>query len=356
MSVLVNGELVLYGFVGDSFWDIGFTSRDVIDALAEVGRDTDITVRINSGGGYVDDGIAIFNALSAHKGKVTVIVDALAASSASIIAMAGEERIMRKGAMLMIHDPANVVWGTAADMEKMAATLEKYAVNLVGIYADVSGEDPDDIRADMKEELWLDADEAVERGYATAVNDNKSKPAAAHDYRVYAHAPDRLVALSSKRNWSHPEARQKAPASAAAEPRQSKEKSMPTDTTTADVKAAEHEKAVAEAAKKAAADAKARIKAITGSEEAKGRESLAEYFAFDTDMAPEAALAALSKSPKAAAQEAKPAADAQWGSYATRRLAAAGLAAPEANQDADKKAASLAILADAVDRTNKRRK
>ncbi|NTI27659.1 head maturation protease, ClpP-related [Rhizobium rhizogenes] len=323
MNLLVNGELVLYGFVGDSFWDVGFTSRDVIDALAEVGRDTDLTVRINSGGGYIDDGIAIFNALSAHKGKVTVIVDALAASSASIIAMAGEERIMRKGAMLMIHDPANVVWGTASDMEKMAATLEKYAVNMVGIYADVSGEDPDDIRADMKEELWLGADEAVERGYATAVNDNKSKAAAAHDYRVYAHAPDRLVALSTKKNWSHAETRPKALASATAEPRPTKEQSMTTANTAADIVAAENEKAVANAASQAKADAKARIKAITGSDEAKGREALAEHFAFDTDMTPEASIAALALAPKAAA----PTADQQQ-TYEEQRLAASALAAP----------------------------
>lgn len=331
MNLLVNGELVLYGFVGDSFWDVGFTSRDVIDALAEVGRDTDITVRINSGGGYIDDGIAIFNALSAHKGKVTVIVDALAASSASIIAMAGEDRIMRKGAMLMIHDPANVVWGTASDMEKMAATLEKYAVNMVGIYADVSGEDPDDIRADMKEELWLGADEAVERGYATAVNDNKSKAAAAHDYRVYAHAPDRLVALSTKKNWSHTETRPKALASATAEPRPTKEKSMTTATTAADITAAETAKALASATDQAKADAKARIKAITGSEEAKGREALAHHFAFDTDLTPEACIAALAVAPKADAK-----ADDQSQSYEEQRIAAASLASPGAAKKAAK--------------------
>ena len=140
MAILVDGEMILYGFVGESFWGDGFTSRDVLDALAEHGRDNPITVRINSGGGYVDDGVAIYNALSAHKGKVTVIVDALAASSASVIAMAGEERIMRKGAMLMIHDPSGVVWGTAEDMAKAVRMLEKHAENLAGIYADVTGE------------------------------------------------------------------------------------------------------------------------------------------------------------------------------------------------------------------------
>ena len=66
MSVLIDGELVLYGFVGDDFWDDGFTASEVIDALAMLGHDADITVRINSGGGYTSDGIAIYNALKAH--------------------------------------------------------------------------------------------------------------------------------------------------------------------------------------------------------------------------------------------------------------------------------------------------
>ena len=90
MSVLVDGELVLYGFVGDSFWGDGFTASEVIDALAELGRDADVTVRLNSGGGYTDDGIAIFNTLTAHRGKVEIVVDAMAASAASVIAMAGD--------------------------------------------------------------------------------------------------------------------------------------------------------------------------------------------------------------------------------------------------------------------------
>ncbi|MBX5112696.1 head maturation protease, ClpP-related [Rhizobium lentis] len=335
MSVLVNGEIILYGFVGDSFWDLGFTSREVIDALAEIGRDTDVVVRLNSGGGYIDEGVAIFNAFSAHKGKVTVIVDALAASSASIIAMAGEERIMRKGSLMMIHDPASVVWGTSTDMEKMAETLEKYAANMVSIYADVSGEDPDDIRADMKNELWLSAEEAVERGYATAVNDNKAKAAAAHDYRIYAHAPERLVALSSKKNWSHSEAR--ALASATAQPRQHKDDSMTTENNQADNTAADTDKALKDAAETAKAEAKARIKAITGSEEAKGREALAEHFAFETDMSPEAAIAALGKASKA--DQAK--AENQRQTYENRRLAAADLAQPGGGGEQQTKANSI---------------
>ena len=323
MAVLVNGEIVLYGFVGESYWGDGFTSREVIDALAEIGRDTDIVVRINSGGGYVDDGVAIFNSLVAHKGKVTVVVDAMAASSASVIAMAGDERIMRKGAMMMIHDPSSVVWGTAADMERAVKMLEKHAENLAGIYAEVTGEDLGDIRADMKDELWLTADEAVERGFATSANDNKAKAAAAHDYSIYAHAPERLVALSGRKNWSHTKARPKALASATAANRQTKrEKSMPTENSQADTTSADTAKALADATAKAQADTKARIKAITTSEEATGREALASHFAYETDMTAEAAVAALKAAPQASAG------NGTGDSYEARRLAASALAQP----------------------------
>ncbi|NVP56081.1 head maturation protease, ClpP-related [Mycoplana rhizolycopersici] len=323
MAVLVNGELVLYGFVGESYWGDGFTSREVIDALAEIGRDTDIVVRINSGGGYVDDGVAIFNSLVAHKGKVTVVVDAMAASSASVIAMAGDERIMRKGAMMMIHDPSSVVWGTAADMERAVKMLEKHAENLAGIYAEVTGEDLGDIRADMKAELWLTADEAVERGFATSANDDKAKAAAAHDYSIYAHAPERLVALTGRKNWSHTEARPKALASATAANRQTKrEKSMPTENSQADMTSADTAKALADATAKAQADTKARIKAITTSEEATGREALASHFAYETDMTAEAAVAALKAAPQASAG------NGAGESYEARRLAASALAQP----------------------------
>jgi ATP-dependent Clp protease protease subunit len=323
MTILQDGELILYGFVGESFWGDGFTSREVIDALAEHGRDQDIIVRINSGGGYIDDGVAIFNALSNHKGKVTVVVDAMAASSASIIAMAGEERVMRKGSMLMIHDPSTVVWGTAEDMSKAIKMLEKHAENLASIYADVTGEDVEDIRSDMKDETWLTADEAVERGFATSASDRKAKAAAAHDYSVYAHAPERLVALAGKKNWSREGLPEKAAASAKALNVNQQGKTKMADKTEADNNAADTEKAI----KAAATSAKDRIKAIMTADDAKGRESLAEHFAYNTEMTADDAIIALKVAPKAVADKGSDDGD-NGGAYENRRLKAAGLAQP----------------------------
>jgi ATP-dependent protease ClpP protease subunit len=330
MAVLQDGELILYGFVGESFWGDGFTSREVIDALAEHGRDQDIVVRINSGGGYVDDGVAIFNALSNHKGKVTVIVDAMAASSASIIAMAGQERIMRKGSMLMIHDPSSVVWGTAEDMAKAIKMLEKHAENLASIYADVTGEDVEDIRADMKDETWLTADEAVDRGFATSASDRKAKAAAAHDYTVYAHAPERLVALSGKKNWSHAGLPEKAAASAKALNLNQQGNTKMAEKTEADNNAAETAKAIAAAA----TAAKDRIKAIMTAEDAKGRETLAEHFAYNTEMSADDAITALKAAPKAAAGKAEDEDEGDKGkAYEKGRTNASGLAQPGGREE-----------------------
>ncbi|MBD9390137.1 Clp protease ClpP [Agrobacterium sp. AGB01] len=350
MAVLVNGELILYGFVGDNYWDAGFTAREVIEALAEVGRDADITVRINSGGGYTDDGVSIYNALKAHKGKVTVIIDAVAFSSASLIAMAGQDRIMRKGAMMMIHDPSGGVWGTAQDLESYTKYLTKQAESMAGIYADVSGDDPDDIRDEMKTELWLTAEEAVERGFATSVAETKSKVVAAHDYRVYSQAPERLVAMATKKNWSHEEAKPRAMASATAPARQPEKETNMTEKTKAEEASAEIEAAKKDAAKAAVAAYQTRRKNVMALEEAKGREALAEKL-IETDLSEDAIKDTLSVASKAAApQVGKP----QASGYEQQRIsAAAGLAQPGSAEKTE--AENRTPLRASVDRLNKRR-
>ncbi|AUQ89393.1 MULTISPECIES: head maturation protease, ClpP-related [Phaeobacter] len=292
MTILVDGELVLYGFVGDDFWDEGFTASQVIDALAMLGRDADITVRINSGGGYTDDGIAIYNALKAHRGDVAVVVDAIAASSASVIAMAGDTITMRSGALMMIHDPAKFTWGNAGDHEKSTEQLNKLADLMADIYAEQTGEDAETIREDMKDELWLTGEEAVTRGFATDTEGGRAKAVAAFDYRVFARAPKKLVAKAKKEKWSF-EAVARNAASAAQSPDHEKEtptmakKPVAADGTSVSQPSEQEVQGIT------AADVKARIKAITGDDAAKGHEVLAQHLAFDTEMPTEEALAAL---------------------------------------------------------------
>lgn len=339
---IIDGELVLYGFVGESMYVDGFTAGEVLTCLAEVGRDNDITVRVNSPGGYLDDGVAIYNALSARKGKTTCVVDGVAASSASIIVMGGDERVMRTGSLLMIHDPSTIGYGTVEDFQKVINQLEAGIGSCVSIYSERTGETPEDTRATMKAETWLDPEEAVKRGFATAADAQPAEPATAFDYRIYAHAPEPLKAMAAKNGWSLKAIGSKARASASAEPGQTREPSM-TVIPKADANSAD--------AAKIEADTKARIKAITACDEAKGRESLAEHIAFNTSMSADDAKAMLAASPKAEAEaeETDPAA----GYEQERRQT--NLAKPGQPQKKPG-APDLSPLSAAVDRINARRK
>lgn len=190
-ELLIGGEICLYGDVGDT-WGDGFLVPDVALALAAHG-DGDVTVRINSGGGIATDGQAMFSLFKSHPGKVTMIVDGVAASAASLIYMAGDVRQMRQGAMLMIHDPATITIGNAAAHATAGAFLDKLADNYAGVYARASGKTPEDARTIMKAETWLTADDSVKQGFATAVLDDAVAKMAAFDYRgVYMHAPATL--------------------------------------------------------------------------------------------------------------------------------------------------------------------
>lgn len=345
MTILVDGELVLYGFVGDNYWDEGFTASDVIYALAEVGRSTDITVRINSGGGYTDDGIAIYNALVAHQGTVAVVVDAMAASSASLIAMAGDTITMRAGSQMMIHGPSGIAYGKAKDLESYAESARKVGRGMAEIYAEQSGEDVEDLLEEMEGEIWLTPDEAVERGFATDAVKAKSSNVTAFDFRQYANAPERLVAMAKKKDWTFDASAPKAASAAKTKAKKEKPK-MAKQPATADPKPAP---TTAETV--SADDVKARIKAITEDDAAQGREGLAKHLAFDTEMSAEDAISTL----KAAAVDAPaPAGDEQADpkGYQAKRSAAAALAQPGGGAAGPKKTTALS---DAVTRTNKRR-
>lgn len=197
-----NGGIYLYGPVGfyDLWNDEGFTSTDVLTALSEI--EGDVTVHINSGGGLAFDGIAIHNALKQHDGEVTVIVDAIAASAASIIAMAGDLVVMQPGAMLMIHNAAGLTVGTAIAHRETADMLDKLDGSLASIYARATGIGQGEIRDMMRATTWFDADEAVERNFADHVEGeaDAAEPVAfaAWDYREYAGAPEQLVACAER--------------------------------------------------------------------------------------------------------------------------------------------------------------
>lgn len=191
----VDGEILLYGDVGDPWgWGDGFTPSDVAQALALHGAG-DVVVRVNSGGGIAFDGVAIYSLLRAHAltgGKVAIVIDGIAASAASLIAMAGDTIEMRAGAMMMIHDAAGITWGTADDHEKSRNMLDKLSGQYARVYSDRSGRPDAEIRELMLAETWFTAEEAVAAKLATGVLTDAAVSTASFDYRVYAHAPDGL--------------------------------------------------------------------------------------------------------------------------------------------------------------------
>ncbi|MGR3495213.1 head maturation protease, ClpP-related [Citreimonas sp.] len=210
-GLMVGGELVLHGFVGDDFMDEGFTPKGVIRALAEARGD--ITVRLNSGGGFATDGAAIHSALKAYSGKVTMLIEGVAASAASLIAMAGDEIVMAQGAMLMIHDPSGLTMGPADAHRRTAGTLDKLAANYADVYASRSGQSPEDVRALMLAETWMTAEEAVQMGFADR-KDGEAEDAAvaAFDFTIYAKAPSELRMVSEEKGWRFASARPRAAA------------------------------------------------------------------------------------------------------------------------------------------------
>lgn len=191
-DLIVNGQIVLYGDVGDPWgWGDGFTPTDVMTALSVLGAGP-VTVRINSAGGIAMDGMAIYSLLKSHDGDVTVLIDGVAASAASLIAMAGKTIGMRDGALMMIHDAATVTFGNAEDHKRSEEFLDKISDNYAGVYAARAGITREAAREIMKAETWLTADVAIEKGFADSKLDEGAAKPVAFDYRLYSRAPKEL--------------------------------------------------------------------------------------------------------------------------------------------------------------------
>lgn len=172
-------ELDLYGTVG-SIWDDGINAAKVVALLRNAEDVTEIECRINSMGGNAFDGIAIMNALKDHPAEVTVKVDGLAASAASIIAMAGDTIEMGEGSFLMVHRASGFVYGQADDMLKTAEILEKADGEIIDVYARRSKKPVETVRGWVEAETWFTGQEAVDAGLADkAVADPESKNKAA---------------------------------------------------------------------------------------------------------------------------------------------------------------------------------
>lgn len=157
-----NVEISIFDEIG--MW--GVSAKEFIAELKQhAGKK--ITCHINSPGGSVFDALAIYNALRANGSEITTKVMGVAASAASLIAMAGDKIIMPENTFMMIHNPMVGAYGNAEEMRDMADVLDKIAASLIGVYVARTGLSEADVKALLDDETWLNAADAVEKGFAT---------------------------------------------------------------------------------------------------------------------------------------------------------------------------------------------
>jgi len=181
-------EIDVYGVIGD----YGLRAEDFKRVLDTVNTSL-IIVNINSPGGDVFAGIAAYNLLIEHPSQVHVKVQGLAASAASLIAMAGDKIIMGDGAVLMIHNAWSIALGDNREMAKMARLLAKIDKELAGVYSQRSGIPVDDVKQMMDEETWLSASDAIEQNFADDTAPDTPKDRAGFDLSAFKHAPAALL-------------------------------------------------------------------------------------------------------------------------------------------------------------------
>lgn len=161
-------SISIYDSIGENWDGTGVTAKRISAALRSIGP-KDITVNVNSPGGDFFEGMAIYNLLREHQAKVTVRVLGVAASAASVIAMAGDEILMGDGAFIMIHNAWAVAVGNRHDMLDSAKLLEPFDAAMASLYAHQTGMSVSEAAALMDQETWIGAQQAVEDGFATGL-------------------------------------------------------------------------------------------------------------------------------------------------------------------------------------------
>ena len=164
--------VLIHDQIGKDWWtDDGIASKDFAVEFAKIPAGRKINVRINSNGGSVHDGLAIHNILAERRKDVTVTVDGVAASIASVIALAGHQTIMPRGSLMMIHNPWSRVTGDEHALRKAADMLKTHGEAIANVYEQRTKKSRAEILAAMDAETWMTGDAAVQWGFATAVSD-----------------------------------------------------------------------------------------------------------------------------------------------------------------------------------------
>jgi len=176
-----KAKIDIYDDIGGGFFFFGLTAKDFRNQLKEIGNVDEIDVFINSNGGKVFEGFAIYEMLNSHSAKINVKIDGIAASIASVIAMAGDSVVMAKNAFMMMHQPKGLFFGKSDELRNQANLLDKIENNIVDTYASRAKIKREEIQNLVKEETWLTADEAIEKGFADELSEEVEVAAFAGD-------------------------------------------------------------------------------------------------------------------------------------------------------------------------------
>jgi len=183
-------ETTLYIYDEIGYW--GVTAEDFVKDINDIKTGT-INIRINSPGGSVFDGTAMFNAINQHKLKTIVYIDGLAASISSVIAMGADEVKMGKGASLMIHNPWSYAVGDSKVMRREADLLDKIGGTIASIYMEKTGKTEAEIKEMMEAETWLSPEESLEDGFVDSIDKIETEKAQVKfDLSMFSNVPDKL--------------------------------------------------------------------------------------------------------------------------------------------------------------------
>jgi ATP-dependent Clp endopeptidase proteolytic subunit ClpP len=195
--VVDTKDLYIYDMIGSG----GVTAKGIVSDLEKAGKNTNINLRINSAGGDVFEGIAIYNSLKKHNGNINVEIEGLAASMASIIMLAGDNITASENSLIMVHNPSIGIQGESKDLTKKAELLDKIKDQMVGIYTAKTGMNEKDVIQMMDSETWLTAEEALQVGLITNVGES-IKVAAVSKTEIFNNAPEWVMEFKSKQNPS----------------------------------------------------------------------------------------------------------------------------------------------------------
>ncbi len=168
-----KSRIDLFGYVGGSKeFNDGFNEKDFLDEIRAIPAENDLDISVNSFGGSVYTALSIYSMLKAHKGAIAFRVDGTAMSAATIITSVPSAKVtMPKGSMMMIHKVSSLAIGNTDDLRKVADDMEKLEENIIAIYAEKTGRDPDEIREKVNAETYFTAEEAVEFGLADEIDE-----------------------------------------------------------------------------------------------------------------------------------------------------------------------------------------